>query len=269
MATKKKKKQKSTQKVATPSTNPTATQSEVTQQDNPKSAKPKKSSSQSGLAKFWADNKVNLIGWTVVVFILAIFFGIVTYTNQQTAQRLSEITMVYEDDNIKGDVDGENVVIEYADFGCPGCASFASYASQLVEDDSIEGGVKVIFRHFPILGANSVQAAIATEAAANQDKFWEMHDQLFLNQAEWRAAANKDEVIAFFVDYAEEIELDLEKFRADMDDTATEERVNEEAAQARSIYLNSTPSIFINGEAVNLEELTNGYESLAEIINNS
>lgn len=232
------------------------------------SKKKKKNSdaASKSAVSFWEANKINIIGWGVIVVLLVAFFAFVSYTNQQTAEKLSQITTVREDDNMKGDENGEVVVIEYADFACPGCASFSELGKQLVNDESVAGGVKFIFRNLPILGNYSVEAAVAAEAAADQGKFWQMHDQLYSNQTVWRLAETEEELHELFTEYAEEIDLDVEKFVADLDSEELLDRVRAEQSEAFAVNLRSTPSIFINGEKLDVEDLDNGYESLLEVV---
>ncbi len=86
---------------------------------------------------------------------------------------------------------------------------------------------------------NAPAAHAAAEAAHLQGKFWEMHDKIFANQ--------KDLSPETFVRYAEEIGLDVEKFKKDMASAAVKKRIDEHVARASKVGVTGTPSFFING----------------------
>ena len=91
--------------------------------------------------------------------------------------------------------------------------------TQIVGDDLL-----VTFRHFPIRRSHpqAQLAAEAAEAAGQQGKFWEMHDILFERQDEWSGESGaKDN----FVAYAEQLELDVERFESDVKDSRIADRI--------------------------------------------
>ncbi len=129
-------------------------------------------------------------------------------------------------------------IVEFSDFECPYCGMTAPILHRLL--DEYEGRVKLIFMQYPLDGhEHSQPAARASIAAQNQGKFWEMHDMLFDNQ---RALENED-----LEHYAEQIGLDMERFRADMASEETQRRIEESRAIGRELEITGTPSIFVNG----------------------
>lgn len=82
-----------------------------------------------------------------------------------------------------GDPDAPLVVVEHADFECPYCAAAAPVLRRVVEGS--EGRVRLVFRHFPLFTKHpfALTAALASEAAAEQGRFWELHDELFTHQS--------------------------------------------------------------------------------------
>jgi protein-disulfide isomerase len=89
---------------------------------------------------------------------------------------------VAADDHVLGDPDASVTVVEYGDFECPYCASAAPVLHRLVAES--EGGVRLVFRHFPLPDVHpyALTAALAAEAAGEQGGFWSMHDVLFAHQ---------------------------------------------------------------------------------------
>jgi protein-disulfide isomerase len=129
-------------------------------------------------------------------------------------------------------------IVEFSDFECPFCGMTHPILERVLAEN--EGRVKLIFMHYPLDGHEHAQpAARAAVAAQSQGKFWEMHDLLFENQ---RALEAED-----IERYAEEIGLDMTRFRADLQSDATQRRVEAQKALGRELDISGTPSIFING----------------------
>lgn len=83
-----------------------------------------------------------------------------------------------------GDPDAAHTVVEHGDFECPFCAAAAPVLKTLV--DSSGGAVRLVFRHFPLFTKHpfALTAALASEAAAEQGRFWDLHELLFRHQAD-------------------------------------------------------------------------------------
>ena len=146
-------------------------------------------------------------------------------------------------DHVLGDTAALVSIVEYADFQCPSCRMASPVLSKLVADES--GKVSLVYRYFTLpQHLNAVPAAQAAEAAALQEKFWDMHDMLFLNQAEWE---NETDASKIFLGYAEKLGLDTAKFIADMQSEAVIARVKQDTADAMMQKLSHTPTMFING----------------------
>src|SRR5262249_23134896 len=103
--------------------------------------------------------------------------------------------------------------------------------------------VSFVFVNQPLsFHQNAMPAAIAARAAANQGKFWEMHDKLFANQ-EKLAPENIE-------GYAKELGLNLARFKKDLDDPKVRDAVLTDQRMASAAGANATPTFFINGRKV-------------------
>jgi len=101
--------------------------------------------------------------------------------------------------------------------------------------------VKFVYKNYPLpFHKQAMPAAKAAVAAGKQDKFWEMHDKIFENYR----ALNDD----IYATWAGELGLDVEKFKTDMASAETKAFVDKEMAEARSVGVRGTPTIFINGK---------------------
>lgn len=148
---------------------------------------------------------------------------------------------------------------EYSDYQCPACAYFHPIVDSLKKTYGNE--LEVVYKDFPL---NSHQfaalAARAAEAAKNQDKFLEMHNKIFENQRQWSSG----DAEARFVGYANEIGLDIEQFKQDLNAAETQKAVMEEKQEGVQMGVDSTPTFFINGEK--LQQNPPSYEDFKALI---
>ena len=146
-------------------------------------------------------------------------------------------------DHVWGKIGAPVEIIIYDDFECPFCAQFALTIEEVKEQFGDK--VAIAFRHFPLRGhANAVPAAIASECAAEQDKFWEMHDKLF--------EANRTDSLgnASIVSDAEELGLDMDSFNSCFESEKYISKVQEHLDEGRKYGVSGTPGGFVNGEPI-------------------
>jgi protein-disulfide isomerase len=136
-----------------------------------------------------------------------------------------------------GPEDAPIQLIEFFDYACPHCQTFAPVLQQVAEKQ--QGKVVEYFMMFPLEKAhpNSRSAARAALAAAQQGKFKEMHQALF----EKSPAHTKDAVMS----YAKALGLDMAKFEADY--AAADTQVNADLKQGEAAGVSSTPTLYFNG----------------------
>ncbi len=132
-------------------------------------------------------------------------------------------------------------IVAYSDFECPFCSRVVPTLKQLEEE--YKGKIRVAFKHQPLnFHQNAKPAAMASMAAHEQGKFWEYHDKLFANQrALDRVSLER---------YAEELKLDMGKFKAAMDSNKYDAQISADMAEATRVGVNGTPSFFINGRSL-------------------
>lgn len=154
-------------------------------------------------------------------------------------------------------------LIEYSDFQCPACMA----RLPMLEDLEAEFGdyVTFVYRHLPLesIHPSAKRTAMAAEAAGLQGEFWAMHDLLFEKQGEWSSlgAADLEEVL---FEYAQELELDTEKFQEDLDSKVVEDAVEEDMETAAAFGLGGTPTFFLNDRLLSSDEA--GYDSLKTLL---
>jgi len=139
----------------------------------------------------------------------------------------------------KGPSDAKVTIVEWSDFQCPFCSQAASLIDQVVK--AYPNDVRFVYKNYPLpFHKQAMPAAKAAVAAGKQGKFFEMHDKIFANQR----SLNDD----VYAQYASELGLDVEKFKADMASPEVQAQIDKEMAEARSADVRGTPTIFINGK---------------------
>jgi protein-disulfide isomerase len=106
--------------------------------------------------------------------------------------------------------------------------------------------VEFVYRHFPLttIHKNAQIAAQAAEAAGLQEKFFPMHDKLFMAQSSWATLADPRETFAVF---ATELGIDKDKFLSDIDSQVVKDAVSVDMLAASRYALSGTPTFFVNG----------------------
>lgn len=144
-----------------------------------------------------------------------------------------------ERDHVRGPEDAPVTLVEYGDFGCPHCRDARETVRRLLQRRGSD--VRFVFRHFPLENRHpgARLAAEAAEAAAAQGAFWDMHDHLFRQQG--RLA--REELVAA----AEELGLDVDRFRRELDDEVHADRVEADFDSGVRSGVNGTPTFFVDG----------------------
>ena len=153
-----------------------------------------------------------------------------------------------DDPMAMGEVDAPVVMLAYSEFQCPFCGKFArDTAPTLIEKYVEDGTLRIEWRDFPYLGAESTTAAQAGRAAGAQDSFWAFHDEMYADQLPPNSGKLDEDYVAGIAD---ELGLDVEQFRADMTSEATQQAIADDFAQGQAIGVTGTPAFVINGVPV-------------------
>jgi protein-disulfide isomerase len=158
-----------------------------------------------------------------------------------TTQWQTALTVPVDEDrdHVQGPADAAATLVEYGDYECPYCGA----AYPIVKEVQARMGdrLRFVFRNFPITTSHphAEQAAESAEAAAVQDRFWEMHDVLYENQ---RRLEDED-----LRAYAEQLGLDVERFASELAEHAHADRVREDFMSGVRSGVNGTPTFYING----------------------
>ena len=158
-------------------------------------------------------------------------------------------------DHVLGPDHAPVTIVEYGDFECPTCKQAAPAVKLLL--DRFPGKIRLCWRHFPLeeVHPHAMHAAQAAESAGAQGKFWQMHDLLFAHQAHLK--------LNQLHGYAEQLELDMARYTAEMDDEIYLQRVREHQKNGDESGVRATPTFFVNGH---LQDVSFGMHQLVEAV---
>lgn len=200
-------------------------------------------------------------GLAVALLVVVIGASRLANTGSSVDQPLLSNDTIEEGEWTKGNPEASIELIEYSDFQCPACGLFFPAVKELSEQYADD--VLVVYRHYPLrsIHEHAQLAGQAAEAAGMQGKFWEMHDMLFERQSEWSSGLGQK---ATFARYAQELGLDVERFRADMTSDVARDAVNRGYISAVAAGVNSTPTFFLNGEPVSVAPTVSAFAELID-----
>jgi len=148
--------------------------------------------------------------------------------------------------SVESDEQATITITEYSDYQCPACGYYHPIVKKLKEKYGDQ--INMNYKFYPLNSHRyAALAARAAQAAKNQGKFLEMHNMLFQNQKQWSQSTNPGPT---FVNYARELNLDIEQFRNELNSRETQEAVMKEKQEGRRAGVRATPTFIIEGEQV-------------------
>ena len=148
------------------------------------------------------------------------------------------------DSPVLGSEDAPVTIVEFSDFQCPFCARwYAETKGQLEEQYINTGKVKLVYMHYPLnFHPEAVPAALASECAYEQGKFWEYHDLIFENPGSLGTASYKR--------WAGDLGLDQEQFDECYDSGKYDAEVKADLSEGQNAGIRGTPGFLVNGRLI-------------------
>lgn len=146
----------------------------------------------------------------------------------------------------RGDADAPVTIVEFGDYQCPACGSFALQYKPGIDQALVETGeAEFVFYDFPIVSGhpNAFLAARAARCAGDQGAYWEYHDQLFRNQARWSTATMPTSA---FEDYAADVGIDEDEFAGCLNSDRFADVVTANLELGRRMGVGATPTMLLN-----------------------
>ena len=199
---------------------------------------------------------------TIIVIAILVAGGAALYMSKQSAEALETPSAVGGSSptsarpavaipngggHLRGPQDAPVKLIEFGDYQCPSCGYYAPLVLEVLR--RFPNQLQLEFHHYPLINLHqwAMTAALATESAGDQGKFWEMHDLIYQEQAKWSKSTNAE---SDFVAFAGQLGLNVNKFMQSMRSPEVQQRVLQDVVRARDAEVNETPTFFINGKKV-------------------
>jgi len=193
--------------------------------------------------------------WAVIIAIIVIVGGLLIFTGKSSGNGAPS-------NHVEGSASSGVKLIEYGDYECPYCGQFYPYIKQAM--DANKDKVQFQFINLPLSSAhpNAFAGARAAEAAALQNKFWEMHDKLYEENELYTQAQqqnqtyntwinSKNPLDQYFVGYAQQLGLNTNQFKTDFASAKVNNTINADINKFKKLGLDeSTPTFLLDGKQI-------------------
>jgi protein-disulfide isomerase len=199
--------------------------------------------------------------WGVIIIVVLIFVGIFTLGGHKTANSPGKSSSNTPTKHIEGKGSSGITLVEYGDYQCPFCGQYYPVVRQVQSEYNDQ--IYFQFRNYPLtnLHQNAFSAARAAEAAGLQNKFWEMHNALYESQDQWSQLSDAS---SFFSKLAQQLGLDITKFKADYASSKVNDLINADLAEGSKLKIQGTPTFFLDGKKI---EVSQNPASFKKVIN--
>jgi protein-disulfide isomerase len=163
------------------------------------------------------------------------------------------ITAAQAEGYLMGNPNAPVQIMEFADFECPACGNFAVITEPDVRNRIVNTGLASYrFFDFPLpMHKNTMAASNAAACAADQGKFWEMHDELFRNQPEWNGESDaRDNPKKVFLGYVKSLGMNTDTWEKCFDSQAHQPRILANQAEGNRRKVQSTPTFVIGARMI-------------------
>lgn len=193
----------------------------------------------------------------VVAFALLMFFANFAFAADETST-----------DPVLGPKNSKVTVIEYGDYQCPYCGQFHRDDEYQLRKEYIDTGrVKFIYRNQPMLGDESIAAAVAAKCAQDQGKFWQYHDELYDQKLkDYKNGGGENDGFFsrdLFLKIAKEQGLNVAEFTQCYDSNKYSDAIKSEAVKQSLANISTVPTVFVNEYVIHGAP---SYDELKEVI---
>ncbi len=189
--------------------------------------------------------------WAIVLGIVVVLGGIFWITGSKSGAPSSSSQ---PSNHIEGSASSGVTLVEYGDYECPFCGQYYPIVKQVA--DTNKDKIQFQFRNLPLsqVHKNAFASARAAEAAALQNKFWEMHDMLYQNQdpnGQTGWVTSNDPLDQYFVGYAQQLGLNVTQFKTDFGSSKVNNVINADIAEFNKTGVDmATPTFFLDGKQI-------------------
>jgi protein-disulfide isomerase len=204
-----------------------------------------------------------ILGTIILVIVLAVAFS--SGGTSPSDQVVPDEQLVTANSHIKGAAESAKVtIVEFSDLQCPACRAAQPLVQKIL--NQYPNDVRLAYRHYPLdsIHPNARAAGVAAEAAAQEGKFWEMHDLLFDNQPAWAEIRDRGELNEKFAEYAQQLQIDKTSFLEKIESDQAKAKVQEDTSAAQQLGISATPTFFVNGRQTPAPQLESTVQSIID-----
>lgn len=191
-----------------------------------------------------------VLWWGAGLLVAATALGVVLAVNVGGSEEAPTATTA--EDRVLGEAAAPVTIVEYGDFKCPFCARFFAETEPRLRSEYIDTGkVRLVWRDFANIDAESPVAARAGRCAHAQDSFWEFHDSLYTyiwDTYYSRGTNVEGQSVYPFEELAEQAGLDVARFTDCLQAGTYTEAVAADRRQGQQQGVRGTPTFFVDGE---------------------
>lgn len=194
----------------------------------------------------------------VLIIVILVFVGIFALSGNKSGNSGKAGSTGTLTQHIEGLGKDHVTLVEYGDYECPYCGQYFPTVKQVQSEFSQQ--ITFQFRNFPLVSIhqNAFAGARAAEAAALQNKFWEMHDALYETQSQWTTASDPT---PFFDQYATQLGLNQAQFKQDYASGKVNDLINADMAEGNKLNIQGTPSFFLDGKQIQVANSLGAFET--------
>ncbi len=196
--------------------------------------------------------------WGVILVILLIFGGVLLFKGGK------KNNIVPPTNHVMGTTKNNVTLLEYGDYECPACERYYPIVKEVVA--KYQDRIQFQFRNLPLnqIHPNAYAGARAAEAAALQNKFWQMHDALYDYQSTWSVASDPK---PYLDDYAKQLGLNVTQFDTDFGGQHVNDLINADLnAFNKTGDTIETPTFYLNGKHINPAASLDDFQKLLDAV---
>jgi len=199
--------------------------------------------------------------WAVIVIVVLVCVGIFALTGNKAKTGSGSSSSGTPTSHLIGTSTTGVKMVEYGDYECPYCEEYYPVVKQVQAE--YNNKISFQFRNFPLVSVhvNAFAGARAAEAAALQNKFWEMHDALY-DSSNWQVWSTASDPTPYFSQYAQQLGLNVTQFKTDFASSQVNDSINADMAAGNALGIQGTPTFYIDGQQTTIAPTVAAFEKV-------
>jgi protein-disulfide isomerase len=195
----------------------------------------------------------------IIIAVIIVLVGIFALTGNKTNSNSSSGKSGTVTQHVEGQNKDSVTLVEYGDYECPFCGQYYPIVKQVQQEFNQQ--IAFQFSNFPLVSIhqNAFAGARAAEAAAQQNKFWQMHDALYETQNNWSSVSDPT---SYFDQLAQQLGLNVTQFKQDYASSKVNDAINADMAEGNKLGITGTPTFYLDGKQIQVGESVQAFEQV-------